>query len=88
MIIKFKETECDFTDIEQEYDYDNILGGNKMLQVLDTFSNSDKRLLILYAELQSTRKVGKLLRISHTKINYILRDLRKEFKNRLGELKN
>lgn len=83
MIVKFKGKECDFVNIESEYNYDSFKGGSKMLMVLNSFNDADRRLLILYSELQSTRKVGKILGISHTKINYILRDLREEFKDKL-----
>lgn len=83
MIVKFKDKECDFANIENEYEYDSFIGGSKMLKVLNSFDDADRRLLILYSELQSTRKVGKILRVSHTKVNYILRDLRKRFKNKL-----
>lgn len=83
MIIRFKETECDFTNIENEYKYDSFIGGSEMLRVLNSFDDADRRLLILYSELQSTRKVGAYIGVSHTKVNYILRDLRKKFKERL-----
>ena len=83
MIVKFKDKECDFVNIESEYNYDSLKGGSKMLMVLNSFNDADRRILILYSELQSTRKVGKILGVSHTKINYILRDLREEFKDKL-----
>lgn len=65
-----------FEAVEQEY-----INGNDsaMAGVLRNLSISDRRLLILYAELGSSYKVAELYNCSYRLILYRIKEIRKKF---------
>ena len=47
-------------------------------KIMDRLNDTEKRLLLLYAEIGSQRKVAELLRVSPATINRIIKDIREK----------
>lgn len=73
-----KELKCPFKNVEDEYIQSNR---NELIECLKTLSLTDRRLLILYAELQSLRKVAKIYHCSEATIRNRLKDIKQKFQH-------
>lgn len=51
--------------------------------IFEELSETDKRVLLLYAELQSQREVGRKLGVSASTVNILIKKIRKEILRRL-----
>ncbi len=63
-------------------DEDAVLNRIKHI-IFEELSETDKRVLLLYAELQSQREVGRKLGVSASTVNILIRKIRKEIMDRL-----
>ena len=71
-----------FSDIEQDYVYEySIFEESVMMKrAINKLNKRDFNIIVLYAELQSLRKVAKILNISHQTIKREVDRIRKEIK--------
>lgn len=56
-----------------------------LLNAIDHLTESDRRILYLYAEKSSMRETGKLLGVSASTVYYIIKRIRQQIKNELNE---
>lgn len=68
---------CQFKNVEAEYT--NTSNKNELMECLEKLSITDRRLLILYAELSSLRKVAKIYNCSEATIRNRLMEVKKQF---------
>lgn len=64
---------------DYKLNWDLFSDTDERLRKFDELNNSDKIVIVLYAEYKSYREVGRILRLSHTTIMNIIKNIRKEF---------
>lgn len=69
---------CRFSNVEEEYRY-NPEQPSELLKAFSGLKISDRRLLILYAELRSLRKVAELYNCSEKTIRNKLKSIKQAF---------
>ena len=56
-----------------------------LINAIDHLTESDRRILYLYAETASMRETGKALGVSASTVYYIVKRIRQQIKNELNE---
>ena len=56
-----------------------------LLNAIDHLTESDRRILYLYADTASIRETGKALGVSASTVYYIVKRIRQQIKNELNE---
>lgn len=79
------ELKNDLKRIKQEYTFqlDTFSNDRGLLIAMNELELTEQTILLLYAELQSYRKVAKLLNISHQAIKNEIEKIRKKIKDRI-----
>lgn len=63
-------------ELMNEYRYEDNLFKRSLLECLHCLSEIEKKILVLYAEYNSTRMVGEIVGYSHNHIAKMLREIR------------
>ena len=79
-----KYDKIDIDELLEEYKIDTSIFTNaddRLLEIADKYNqltDSERILLVLYAELQSYRKVGKVIGFSHSSVQRFLKSVREK----------
>lgn len=82
--MELKYLQDNFEKVIDEYKIDiNSEDNQELLITLNKLERWKQYVIIIYAETQSLRKTAKLLNVSHSFINKIIKNIKTEFKNEL-----
>lgn len=77
-----KVEEFDISQYESDYSRDGLgifSNDTKLIIKLNSLPKFERKLLIIYAEMNSTRAIGNMFGCSATQIKSILKEIKKEF---------